>query len=49
MSNSSSDGFVARVREKLMTEQERRLQQFIRQSFTYTGIQARLPYGYPSF
>ena len=49
MSNSSSDGFVARVREKLMTEQERRLQQFLRQSFTYTGIQARLPYGYPSF
>ena len=33
----------------LMTEQERRLQQFLRQSFTYTGIQARLPYGYPSF
>ena len=49
MSNSTSDGFVARVREKLMTEQERRLQQFLRQSFTYTGIQARLPYGYPSF
>ena len=44
----TTEGFVARLRDRLMTEQERRLQQFLRQSFTYTGILARLPYGLPA-
>lgn len=49
LSSSSSGGFVARMKDRLMTDQERKLQQFLRQSFTYTGIQARLPYGFTAY
>ena len=37
------------MKDRLMTDQERKLQQFLRQSFTYTGIQARLPYGLTAY
>ena len=49
LSSSSTGGFVARMKDRLMTDQERKLQQFLRQSFTYTGIQARLPYGLTAY
>ena len=49
LSSSNTGGFVARMKDRLMTDQERKLQQFLRQSFTYTGIQARLPYGLTAY
>lgn len=44
-SSETSDSFVARLRAKLMTEEERRVSLLMRQLTTYSGIQARLPYG----
>lgn len=44
-SSETSDSFVARLRAKFMTEEERRVSLLIRQLTTYSGIQARLPYG----
>ena len=44
-SSETSDSFVARLRAKFMTEDERRLSLLMRQLTTYSGIQARLPYG----
>lgn len=44
-SSETSDSFVARLRAKFMTEEERRVSLLMRQLTTYSGIQARLPYG----
>ena len=44
-SSETSDSFVARLRAKFMTEDERRVSLLMRQLTTYSGIQARLPYG----
>ena len=43
-SSETSDSFVARLRAKFMTEEERRVSLLMRQLTTYSGIQARLPY-----
>lgn len=47
--SQSSTGFVARLQDKLMTDQERRLSQLMRQLTTYSGVQARLPYGFTAY
>lgn len=44
-SSETSDSFVARLRAKFMTEEERRVSLLMRQLTTYSGVQARLPYG----
>lgn len=45
----SSDRFTARLRDFFMSDEEKKIREFLRQSYQYSGIQARLPYEYAPY
>ena len=48
-SSENSDSFQARLRRVFMSDEEKKLQELLRFSTHYRGIQARLPYEYQAY
>ena len=48
-SSETTDRFTARLRSFFMTDEEKRVREFFREGFRYSGILARLPYGYSPY
>ena len=48
-SSEDSDSFQARLRRVFMSDEEKKLQELLRFSTHYRGIQARLPYEYQAY
>lgn len=47
--SKTSERFTARLRDFFMTDEEKKIREFFREGYRYTGILARLPYEYTSY
>ena len=47
--SKTADRFTARLRDFFMTDEEKKIREFFREGYRYTGILARLPYEYTSY
>ena len=48
-SSATTERFTARLRSFFMTDEEKKVREFFREGFRYTGVLARLPYGYSPY
>mgnify|MGYP001020262635 CR=1 FL=1 len=48
-SSGTTERFTARLRSFFMTDEEKKVREFFREGFRYTGVLARLPYDYSSY
>ena len=48
-SSETTERFTARLRSFFMTDEEKKVREFFREGFRYTGVLARLPYGYSPY
>ena len=47
--SKTADRFTARLRDFFMTDEEKKIREFFREGYRYTGILARLPYEYTTY
>lgn len=47
--SKTTERFTARLRDFFMTDEEKKIREFFREGYRYTGILARLPYEYTSY
>ena len=47
--SKTTERFTTRLRDFFMTDEEKKIREFFREGYRYTGILARLPYEYTSY
>ena len=49
LDSKKADRFTARLRGFFMSDEEKKLREFVRMTYQYSGVQARLPYEYAPY